>query len=455
MSAVEFLDGMDYRVGFNALEGKPKGTAITSQDPTPIMGGTGQTTQFALVKVKTLEDFQRALDINIDASMSYGIFSASAAFNFAETQKFHSYHEYVVAKVNVVNPLSMIHDIKFNDTASNLLSQNNMSRFQEEFGDSFIQGIQTGGAYYALLEFETNSADEQQKVDAKLDFGILLFGGGDVKFSESLQDIHQVSNSTIKSFQLGGRDQTQPTEIQQVINKASKFANDVANSGVPIRALIQDYKTLDYPAQPNFIDIENARLTMNHYFRIRNVLQSKLNDIEFIRENPNQFTDIDMYDIPGKEQQIEGLLDVIKRNASACVNNVNTCQFSMPDIPLFELPIRKAEVEGQPSFPNITGRWYADDDGRYYLRQTGNDVWWYAEYTGPPSGFFWTNVFHGKIYGDKIVGDWADVPKNIAVEQVTNYGKLTLTVDRSGSKFTWTEGLGTPYRARIWRPLVS
>lgn len=450
MSLVEYVDGMDYRAGFDTLQGKPKGTGITSSDPAPVMGGAGQSTELSLIRVKTADEFQRALDINTNVSVSYGIFGASAAFRFIEDRKFKSYHVYAIAKVRVLNPLSMIHDIRLDSTASSLLSNNNMPRFREEFGDTFVQGIRTGGAYYALLDFNTSSDEEQQRINGKLDFGVLFFASGDVTFERQLKEIHETATAEIQSYQIGGRDQTQPTEIEQVIQKAQTFANDVRDSGVPFQVLLQDYKTLDYPMQANFVDIENAKEQMNLYSRTRNFLQNKLNDIEFVRDNPDQFKDIGMYDIPGKQRQIEQLLDQLRASASACVNDIHACRYTMPEIPLFELPGRKPETERQALFPDITGRWYADDNGRYYVRQIGNDVWWYAEAQGPP---FWTNAFRGKIYGDKIVGDWADVPKN--TDSVTNSGKLTLTVDRSGSFFKWTEDLGTPYNARIWRPLVS
>ena len=58
---------------------------------------------------------------------------------------------------------------------------------------------------------------------------------------------------------------------------------------------------------------------------------------------------------------------------------------------------------------NLTGQWRANDNGFYYIRQVGNEIWWYGESSN--GGSSWSNVFHGYINGNKIEGSWVDVPK--------------------------------------------
>jgi len=69
---------------------------------------------------------------------------------------------------------------------------------------------------------------------------------------------------------------------------------------------------------------------------------------------------------------------------------------------------------------NLTGRWACDDGGTYYIRQNGNQVWWLGQ--SGNGGADWTNVLHGGIRGDAVVGDWSDVPAGAAL----NSGTLTL-----------------------------
>jgi hypothetical protein len=62
---------------------------------------------------------------------------------------------------------------------------------------------------------------------------------------------------------------------------------------------------------------------------------------------------------------------------------------------------------------NLTGKWRCDDEGTYYIRQIGNEVWWVGR--SPDRGKQWDNVLHGEIKGRRIVGKWADVPRGEAM----------------------------------------
>src|SRR6185369_10844771 len=55
----------------------------------------------------------------------------------------------------------------------------------------------------------------------------------------------------------------------------------------------------------------------------------------------------------------------------------------------------------------LSGRWYGNDGGTYYLRRFGNEVWWVG--ISGDQGKSWTNAFHGTRNGDVITGEWGDV----------------------------------------------
>ncbi len=69
---------------------------------------------------------------------------------------------------------------------------------------------------------------------------------------------------------------------------------------------------------------------------------------------------------------------------------------------------------------DLTGVWNDDYGGTYYIRQLGNEVWWYGEERNENPG--WSNVAHGYLEGDVLVLDWCDVPKG------EWYGKGTLKI---------------------------
>lgn len=76
----------------------------------------------------------------------------------------------------------------------------------------------------------------------------------------------------------------------------------------------------------------------------------------------------------------------------------------------FAAPQFSSQLTVEPAIGvNLSGRWQGNDGGIYYLRQQGNVVWWYGEYsTINPN---WSNVFKGRLQGNQLVGQWADVPK--------------------------------------------
>lgn len=71
---------------------------------------------------------------------------------------------------------------------------------------------------------------------------------------------------------------------------------------------------------------------------------------------------------------------------------------------------------------DLSGRWNGNDDGRYFMRQVGSDLWWYG--MSGDGGASWTNVFQGRVEGSQVRGRWADVPQGRAMNQ----GELNLQI---------------------------
>jgi hypothetical protein len=62
---------------------------------------------------------------------------------------------------------------------------------------------------------------------------------------------------------------------------------------------------------------------------------------------------------------------------------------------------------------DLTGVWSCNDGGSYYVRQLGDDVWWYGEASPDSPG--WSNVANGRLHGSMLRLKWADVPKGGAM----------------------------------------
>jgi hypothetical protein len=91
---------------------------------------------------------------------------------------------------------------------------------------------------------------------------------------------------------------------------------------------------------------------------------------------------------------------------------------------------------------NLTGAWNCNDGGVYFIRQVGNQVWWYGQ--SSDGGQTWSNVFQGTITGSRIIGSWADVPKG----SIRGYGEMTLRI--SGGRIQKISG-GENFGGSVWR----
>ncbi len=84
---------------------------------------------------------------------------------------------------------------------------------------------------------------------------------------------------------------------------------------------------------------------------------------------------------------------------------------------------------------DLTGVWSCDDGGTYYIRQSGDSIWWFGEPSTNPGG--WSNVANGTIRDSIINLNWSDVPKGCTL----NNGTLVLGI-LSKDKLTATDKTG-------------
>ncbi|MBI3746103.1 MAG: hypothetical protein HY264_06185 [Chloroflexi bacterium] len=80
---------------------------------------------------------------------------------------------------------------------------------------------------------------------------------------------------------------------------------------------------------------------------------------------------------------------------------------------------------------DLTGTWAGDDQGVYYVRQLGDQVWWLGMSglgeAAAARGTDWTNVYRGTLSGDTVTGTYADVPQGKIMDTGPVVMKLTPT----------------------------
>jgi hypothetical protein len=84
---------------------------------------------------------------------------------------------------------------------------------------------------------------------------------------------------------------------------------------------------------------------------------------------------------------------------------------------------------------DLTGQWQGDDFGTYYFSHIHSCLHWLGQNQVPPDappGYWWTNVFTGRIESDfSVEGPWGDVPysEQSLSEETLNHGVLTMKID--------------------------
>lgn len=112
-------------------------------------------------------------------------------------------------------------------------------------------------------------------------------------------------------------------------------------------------------------------------------------------------------------------------------------------IALYSCPRRTLTWDGASAI-DLTGTWAGDDQGVYYVRQLGDQVWWLGMSGVGRSvvdrGSDWTNVYFGKLSGNTVTGTYADVPGGKIQDNGPVVMKLTPTSD-GGIKLVRTDPL--------------
>ena len=81
-----------------------------------------------------------------------------------------------------------------------------------------------------------------------------------------------------------------------------------------------------------------------------------------------------------------------------------------PEIhPVYAIDLRQDFAAPRPQPVTLSGVWHGSDNGTYYLRQIGHEVWWLG--LSRDQGRSFANVFHGTIGATGALdGQWTDLP---------------------------------------------
>lgn len=349
---VGYINGMNLGIGFN--------TATNDLHPTPALDNVsvyrdipsagGQEVFFRVEIASSMESISEKMNVSAKASLKYGITAkGSARTSFSSSFKENSFTNYVIVQVNVTNNQTLLDlsKIQFKPEAANLYASDPKS-FIQQYGDSFVYGLITGGEFIGVLEVESASASELRDVKAalsgKASYG-LYSGNAKVSFEESISKITSSYQMKATIYRQGSGGVLASITPEQLVKEALDFPAKISERGFPRSVLIIPYNHIPH--------IENVPLDVSqqaaHLDRLGGLHKRFIkyqNDLMFAMDHQKHFVGIDVDQIEDHYNKINDQLNIINKSAESCFKDSSACT-TIPNIDLSLLKnILPPQIEG-------------------------------------------------------------------------------------------------------------
>ncbi len=353
---VPYHYGLVYGVGVDTPSGEARNIAATGES-SEIRNATGDTIDFYMNEITSVEDLHTELGISASASGGFGLFSASARFDYAKNCNIHRSHVFLFAKVSVIQAFSMINAPGIKDDAKTLLEDGNMASFQDQYGDMFVRGLVRGGLFFATIQIFCKDETEKESIKAKVSASYAAISGSvqfDTNFQQTLSE-----HSTKVSCHIEGGDPAQalPVTVKTMMDRAIHFPGELKDHGVVYAALLDSYSILPLPNPPNYIDLQNQKDVLTECAHLRDQDLMELNDIDYITQHPDEFIDVNTYPLSQLRNDLNDDLHTIATAASKALDHPKDAK--VPDLKQggpIDLPKRKAGLpQIQVKVPNLHG----------------------------------------------------------------------------------------------------
>ncbi len=340
---LDYIKGMNLGYGFNTATYDIHSPALEDVTSTrDVVGGGGQEIYFKVELISSTLSLSQQFKVSARASLKYGVgASGSLKTSFLSEFKQNSFSVYVSVQVIVTNKQTLLDlsKVKFKDTAAKLFTSNPQN-FTQQYGDSFVYGLITGGEFLGILEIESSSASEFREIKAKLSgkasYG-LFSGSASASFDQSLQSITSEYQMKATILQQGGIGlNVKSVTSDQLIQAALSFPLNVQEpNGFPYVAIIMPYNHIERPTAPP-LDLSNQTAILERLGSWRERFIKYQNDLEFALSHSAQFPGINSNSVKNRYNKISNETKNVVDAARSCFNDQTTCTIPTLDLLLLE-----------------------------------------------------------------------------------------------------------------------
>lgn len=367
----------DFGVGFDRLRGQPMERGVKGKvEPPP--GAEGVQGQSIFKRTDTVEEFDKTLGIGIDAGGGFGLFEASAKFDFRQTCKVSTQATFCIVKVTARNPDQNLREPVFTEDAWKMLEARNTKRFRERFGDMYVRARVDGIEFFGVTRIEAQRKQVQEQMAAQIEASYGLFEAkAKIDFNESMKsESHKIE---VLVFQNGGRIQF-CNSLEAMFDHVKEALEDTQGAkrlGRPLLADLADYKLLKHPHDDtSYVKIDAAERALRKLAEHARALEKIQNDVDFVLRNPSWFALN-----KAKREQLNNInahlakeLKTIADKADVCSKDFDRCEPYAPKYPDYEPPER---IDGPSKRPRakpaaaidhsiggvlLAGRWRSSEE---------------------------------------------------------------------------------------------
>jgi hypothetical protein len=339
-TTIPFTDGMELGLGVDDLTGAVRSLAAVEFDaPGAAVEDLGMTGNYDTSLVRTAEDLYESLGVSVAADGRYGLFSASAKVDFAESSRFSSTATFLVARAKIDKAFTRARNPRPVADADRLVSDGRMDLFRNRYGDHFIRGVKSGGEFVAVLSITSSEIEVEQQLAIALKAGMdgLAFGGSvSASVSSSIDELRSRSEVRVSLYQRGGSGTqiSYTATVEEVLERLRTFAVSVEEHPSAYEVQTAPYDTLVFSGQPTWFDLAHAEEVLEDCMRLRLRLRTLRNDLDAVLTKRTLFeAPPDPGTLSRWHEQVTAQLNALSAHTAEVVRSISAATFFSLELP--------------------------------------------------------------------------------------------------------------------------
>ncbi|MBF0316160.1 MAG: hypothetical protein HQK52_22250 [Oligoflexia bacterium] len=342
--------------GYDSVSGDTRGYCIQLQPQKTTASGLASV-DAELLYIDNYELLARSLDISSSTNIKMGMIGTSLSANakFLKNQRYENHSLYFMIKVTVTSPVEILENAQLADSYVNMLKgrgANVAAEFRKRCGDEFVVEMKKGGAFYALVQINSKSKEDKEKLAVTIQGKIGSYASSSNQLQMAVDEIRKDHEAHVFIHQTGGLMEKIPftlNKIEEMMEYASAFADNINKNGggVPILSTTERYEQLsNFPYDVAPIYVENYQEIIDQLSSNRYISLDKVHELDYILNN-QKFYQLDsdlIKNLNSVRNQYVANLNIITKIAGECFKNIEKCRlpsdiegFSLPEIPEIKL----------------------------------------------------------------------------------------------------------------------